>query len=704
MGIKTIKCICLLIIFLLTGHLHAGAQNNPYKIDDALYTIYQRATKNRINPKGLLIADTLYNEAIKKRDKKAQCLALTIPVVYYFYSDQPDKLEQAIAKTKRVSRENGYLQYYYFAGIHKVNYLINNNNSLRALEEVEMLKEQAFKDKHDYGITTCMRIMGNIYLNRSNWKEAMKHYKEALEYTQRNMPNQDLAMQYWNIANCYKELKQYKEAYDYAKKGIQVAKTNINKLSCLILQTNLLYHMGRYDEFEKSYQETMKFLKEYGGVKVQSTQEMNLYRHLINNEYKEAHAVADSMSLPIDRAVFNSMIFSKEGNSKEAYDMLNLMISLKDSINQQIQSADLAELNVRIGNERLKHEAHALQLDNTRLNLRNATLKLDQAKAQIDIEKMHAYNNKLQLNNRNLELAQLKTKAERQQHLLKEQQLRARNRQSQLILGLVSLILLVIGLVVYLYIRHQTISALHRKNKELIAARERAEQADRMKTLFIQNMSHEIRTPLNAVVGFSQILADSTLRISDEEKDDFSARIQQNSDLLTTLINDILDLSSLESGKYVLDMQSWSCNELCRISLDTVEHRKSLGVKIYFTTEVADDFKINTDGKRLQQVLINFLTNAEKNTVKGEIRLHCSLSEYPNKVTFSVTDTGPGIPPDKADTIFERFKKLDAFKQGTGLGLNICRIIAERLHGEVLLDKSYTSGARFLFILPIEEA
>ncbi len=338
------------------------------------------------------------------------------------------------------------------------------------------------------------------------------------------------------------------------------------------------------------------------------------------------------------------------------------------------------------------------------MNLRNATLKLDQAKAQIDIEKMHAYNNKLQLNNRNLELAQLKTKAERQQHLLKEQQLRARNRQSQLILGLVSLILLVIGLVVYLYMRHQTISALHRKNKELIAARERAEQADRMKTLFIQNMSHEIRTPLNAVVGFSQILADSTLRISDEEKEDFSARIQQNSDLLTTLINDILDLSSLESGKYVLDMQSWSCNELCRISLDTVEHRKPRGVKIYFTTEVADDFKINTDGKRLQQVLINFLTNAEKNTVKGEIRLHCSLSEYPNKVTFSVTDTGPGIPPDKADTIFERFKKLDAFKQGTGLGLNICRIIAERLHGEVLLDKSYTSGARFLFILPIEEA
>ena len=105
----------------------------------------------------------------------------------------------------------------------------------------------------------------------------------------------------------------------------------------------------------------------------------------------------------------------------------------------------------------------------------------------------------------------------------------------------------------------------------------------------------------------------------------------------------------------------------------------------------------------MKQVLINFLTNAEKYTEQGEIHLHCSLSENPGFVTYSVSDTGPGIPSDMADAIFERFKKLNEFKQGTGLGLNICRIVAERLHGKVKVDKSYTGGARFLFILPLSE-
>ena len=132
-------------------------------------------------------------------------------------------------------------------------------------------------------------------------------------------------------------------------------------------------------------------------------------------------------------------------------------------------------------------------------------------------------------------------------------------------------------------------------------------------------------------------------------------------------------------------------------------HRKPEAVKLTFTSDVPDDFSFITDGQRTQQVLINFLTNAEKHTERGSILLHSSLTENPGYITFSVTDTGTGIPVDKMDSVFERFKKLDEFKQGTGLGLNICRIIAERLHGEVKVDKEYTGGARFLFILPLNQ-
>ena len=246
------------------------------------------------------------------------------------------------------------------------------------------------------------------------------------------------------------------------------------------------------------------------------------------------------------------------------------------------------------------------------------------------------------------------------------------------------------------------ITEIKKTEKALDAARIKAEEADRLKSAFLANMSHEIRTPLNAIVGFSQLLSNPDLPLEDEEKLEFSSLVQHNSELLTTLVNDILDLSALESGKYTMNLTSCHCNEMCRLILSTVMDRKAEGVKLYYTSEVADDFQITTDEQRLQQVLINFLTNAEKHTEKGEIHLHCSLTEYPDRITFSVSDTGPGIPADKMDSVFERFKKLDEFKQGSGLGLNICRTIAERLHGEVKVDKSYTNGARFLLILPLK--
>ena len=192
------------------------------------------------------------------------------------------------------------------------------------------------------------------------------------------------------------------------------------------------------------------------------------------------------------------------------------------------------------------------------------------------------------------------------------------------------------------------------------------------------------------------------MEVDDEEKEEFSMLIQQNSELLTTLINDVLDTCQyLESGESGMWFET-ICNELCQVAMVSVVHRNPKKVKSYFTSDVPNDFLFVTDKERLQQVLINFLTNAEKHTERGEIHLHCSLTENPGKITFSVADTGPGIPADQADCVFDRFSKLDEFKQGTGLGLNICSIIAGRLKGEVELEYRLPGGARFLFILPLD--
>lgn len=236
---------------------------------------------------------------------------------------------------------------------------------------------------------------------------------------------------------------------------------------------------------------------------------------------------------------------------------------------------------------------------------------------------------------------------------------------------------------------------------------EEAEKANAMKTVFIQNMSHEIRTPLNAIVGFSNILTDHTIELNEASKQEFSTLIETNSEMLTTLINDILDFSNLVSGKYKMNYALTSVQEIGRMALLIVKYKVPHGVDLSFDIpEGEEDLKLWTDGSRVKQVLINYFTNACKNTTQGSIRLKYDIirkprTQQPLFVRYSVTDTGVGVPPEKAETIFKRFEKLDDFKQGNGLGLNICRTIAERLDAKCWLDTTYHQGARFYFEMPV---
>lgn len=245
-------------------------------------------------------------------------------------------------------------------------------------------------------------------------------------------------------------------------------------------------------------------------------------------------------------------------------------------------------------------------------------------------------------------------------------------------------------------------AALLQTQKELTTARDQAESANRLKTFFIQNMSHEIRTPLNAIVGFTEIMAESARQEQQEEWTNYAELISSNSELLLTLVGDVLDIARMESGEIKLNKQPCSLQAVCNISIDSVKHRCPKDVKMYFR-ESSQDFILQTDAVRVEQVLTNFLTNAAKFTNKGEIVLSYDIDQTQQQVIFSVTDTGIGVPKDKAEVIFERFEKLDSFAQGTGLGLHICRLIAKLLQGKVMVDTSYTQGARFVFIHPIQQ-
>ena len=227
-------------------------------------------------------------------------------------------------------------------------------------------------------------------------------------------------------------------------------------------------------------------------------------------------------------------------------------------------------------------------------------------------------------------------------------------KQKQIVVS-IGLLLVLMGLLymlwrIYMHTKRLRNELLQEKDsliaseKQLRVVTKEAEAANKKKSAFIANISHEVRTPLNAIVGFSELLASS--EYSEEEKIRFAGEVNHSSELLLNLVNDVLDLSRLESGKIKFSVKPNDLVACCQRALDSIRHRVKPGVRL------------------------------------------------------SVTDTGGGIPEDKCEKIFERFEKLDDFIQGTGLGLSVCQIISEQLNGSLSVDISYKDGARFVFIHP----
>lgn len=261
------------------------------------------------------------------------------------------------------------------------------------------------------------------------------------------------------------------------------------------------------------------------------------------------------------------------------------------------------------------------------------------------------------------------------------------------------LLSLIAVFIYFLYYKNKRLrNVLENREAELIEAKEKAEESDLLKSAFLANMSHEIRTPLNAIVGFSSLL--TSAEISPEEREEYSAIISTNSELMLTLINDILDISRLETGKIHFAYEDIDIPSLCQQVIMTTTHNRREGVECVFESSY-ETYTLRTDVQRLSQVLINLLTNANKFTEQGWITLSFEVLEKEGMVRFAVADTGCGIPPEKQAKVFDRFEKLDEFKQGTGLGLAICRQIVMKVGGKIWVDGTYTSGSRFVFTHPI---
>ena len=238
------------------------------------------------------------------------------------------------------------------------------------------------------------------------------------------------------------------------------------------------------------------------------------------------------------------------------------------------------------------------------------------------------------------------------------------------------------------------ITQLKQTEAMLIQAKEKAEEADWLKSAFLANMSHEIRTPLNAIIGFSSLLHYVE---NEQEREQYISLINHNNQLLLKLINDVLDLSKIEAGHIELHSEWFNPAELIEESITEYERNVPAGVKLFARYPAAPG-QIEHDPMRIKQILNNFISNALKNTVQGYIEVYYETDT--DGIRISVSDTGCGIPPDKLGMIFERFEKVDSFAQGAGLGLSICKSIVEKMNGVITVDSTMGVGSTFTVELP----
>ena len=276
-----------------------------------------------------------------------------------------------------------------------------------------------------------------------------------------------------------------------------------------------------------------------------------------------------------------------------------------------------------------------------------------------------------------------------------------RNQLLQWALPSVIIAGLLIGFFIYRMNRLRYLRKLQKQNHELLIARDKAQESERMKINFLQNMSHEIRTPLNVISGYAQIISNPHARLSDTERADMALRITHSTSIIVHIVDEILDISGQESIHYLHKTDLINCNEMARQM--AAPYMNDLGdIEVKLELQLKDSFCILVNRHEVEKILHHLLDNAVKFTQKGTITLSTYLDKASNKVCFSITDTGCGIKEGDEERIFEHFYKSDVYKEGVGLGLSLARKIARKLGGDVILDKHYKEGCRFILKLPKE--
>lgn len=514
-----------------------------------------------------------------------------------------------------------------------------------AIDMARQMYEKAETMNYGLGIALSSAAIGDAYFCSNMSEEAIESYKEAIRYPATPSANNHYKeMTLLKLIQVLIQNTKIQEAEKYRKILSESKSIHTNKtLKFLTLVTDASYYI-RKNELRNAQDCLLQAEQIYQSDKQPYYHTSFYYIQGQYNEatgnYKPALQYYDDILATI-RQKMRSIIYLQV-----AYTKANLLVKM----NNKKEAAHLYE-EISIVTDSVVAPSYAHRINNLRASYQESRMKVE---------------NKAEFN--------------------------------RIFMGGILIGIIILGVMIYLIIH------ILKQNKKIAESKIRMEQsrlnaenAMQTKSLFLSNMSHEIRTPLSALSGFSSLLTEQALDA--ETRRQCGDIIQQNSDLLLKLINDVIDLSNLEIGNMKFNFNYYDAIVICNNVTDTVNKVKQTHAKLCFNTSLAS-LMLYTDDSRLQQLLINLLINATKFTPQGSITLEVQ-KESEDFALFSITDTGCGIPLEKQSQIFNRFEKLNEGAQGTGLGLSICQLIIERIGGKIWIDSTYTTGCRFYFTHPV---
>lgn len=541
---------------------------------------------------------------------------------------------------------------YFTLVLWEVNAYIMRGDLSLAIDRARLMYEYAKDIKSNFGIALSNQAVGQAYSASNIQDKALISYMDALRYLPENNPQTYRLLV--KISTQLQQMNRLEEAMEYVKKLNPLLEQNPeHPLAIPILIENATYYISSGDQ-DTALQ----------------------YLHRADSIYKNhTHEIAHEFSINYYTAACYRALAADYHDKEKADEALALYNQLLEVVSNNKRSLEYRWICAE------------------KIYLYKLLGRFDEA-CQI-YKELYSVTDTLASKSYIRQINALKAT-----YQVDEIELENKAQQNKMV---VVLIFIGLGLLTFIsmlaiWLRRQK-KVVVMSTETLEQLRHNAENATRAKSIFLSNMSHEIRTPLNALSGFSALLTEEGL--DDSTRRQCTDIIQQNSELLLKLINDVIDLSSLEFGKMQFSLAEHDAVATCRNVTDTVGKVKQTQAELLFETSL-EELYIETDDSRLQQVLINLLINATKFTPDGSITLKLE-KQSEEMALFSVTDTGCGIPKEKQASIFRRFEKLDENAQGSGLGLSICQLIIEHIGGKIWIDPDYTGGSRFVFTHPIHQ-